>query len=229
MVHMAGLTDSNKSNGRESVLDLRTKPSFHQPQLSQHPDRSPVSDSPGNGFQKKSHSVPSLLDRNHSFAAFASPSFFGEPFSPLLPSPHAFHDFLPGSVLGHQPGGGVPLCWPSGYGHASFLPSLPFGSQFGPLAYNLAVSTESALNGESCLGHTHGQTSVSSTSASAKVQAAATAATRVKQAPRFQCPDCSRVYSTFSGLSKHRQFHCAAQLKRQFGCKFCQKHYTSLG
>lgn len=51
----------------------------------------------------------------------------------------------------------------------------------------------------------------------------------VRHAPRFQCPDCSRSYSTFSGLSKHRQFHCASQLKRQFSCKFCEKHYNSLG
>ena len=49
------------------------------------------------------------------------------------------------------------------------------------------------------------------------------------QPPRFQCPDCSRSYSTFSGLSKHRQFHCSSQLQRQFACKYCDKEYSSLG
>ncbi len=52
---------------------------------------------------------------------------------------------------------------------------------------------------------------------------------QTRQAPRFQCPDCSRSYSTFSGLSKHRQFHCTSQMKKQFACKFCEKQYSSLG
>ncbi len=49
---------------------------------------------------------------------------------------------------------------------------------------------------------------------------------------RFECPDCSRSYSTFGGLSKHRQFHCTAsssQQKRQLACKHCDKRYSSLG
>ncbi|XP_019872012.2 zinc finger protein SNAI2-like [Aethina tumida] len=48
---------------------------------------------------------------------------------------------------------------------------------------------------------------------------------------RHQCPDCGKSYSTFSGLSKHRQFHCAAGdgPKKSFSCKFCEKVYVSLG
>ncbi|XP_046386946.1 protein escargot-like [Ischnura elegans] len=64
---------------------------------------------------------------------------------------------------------------------------------------------------------------------------------------RHQCPDCSKSYSTFSGLSKHRQFHCkkapggkdpsAKAPKGQnpsapaatFSCKHCDKTYVSLG
>ncbi|ODM94848.1 Zinc finger protein-likeSNAI2, partial [Orchesella cincta] len=46
---------------------------------------------------------------------------------------------------------------------------------------------------------------------------------------RYQCPDCNKSYSTFSGLSKHIQFHCASQNKKQFICKFCDKVYVSLG
>ncbi|XP_069691848.1 protein escargot-like [Periplaneta americana] len=52
-------------------------------------------------------------------------------------------------------------------------------------------------------------------------------------APRYQCPDCSKSYSTYSGLSKHQQFHCAAtagaQAKKSFTCKYCEKVYVSLG
>ena len=56
-----------------------------------------------------------------------------------------------------------------------------------------------------------------------------TATADKKVPPRFQCSDCNRSYSTFSGLSKHKQFHCSSQGKRQFGCKFCDKSYSSIG
>lgn len=48
---------------------------------------------------------------------------------------------------------------------------------------------------------------------------------------RHQCPDCGKSYSTFSGLSKHRQFHCAAGggPKKSFSCSHCDKVYVSLG
>lgn len=49
----------------------------------------------------------------------------------------------------------------------------------------------------------------------------------------YQCSDCSKSYSTYSGLSKHQQFHCPAvegnQAKKVFSCKNCDKVYTSLG
>ncbi|KAG5900691.1 hypothetical protein JTB14_038209 [Gonioctena quinquepunctata] len=52
-----------------------------------------------------------------------------------------------------------------------------------------------------------------------------------RQGIRHQCPDCGKSYSTFSGLSKHRQFHCAAGdgPKKSFSCKYCEKIYVSLG
>ncbi|CAF5120717.1 unnamed protein product, partial [Rotaria socialis] len=31
---------------------------------------------------------------------------------------------------------------------------------------------------------------------------------------RYQCDGCSKSYSTFGGLSKHKQFHCIAQIKK---------------
>lgn len=46
---------------------------------------------------------------------------------------------------------------------------------------------------------------------------------------RYQCPDCNKSYSTYSGLSKHRLMHCATQAKKSFGCKHCDKVYVSLG
>jgi len=53
--------------------------------------------------------------------------------------------------------------------------------------------------------------------------------TNVNGSVRYQCPDCNKSYSTFSGLSKHIQFHCASQNKKSFVCKFCEKVYVSLG
>ena len=58
------------------------------------------------------------------------------------------------------------------------------------------------------------------------------ASTGSATSPRYQCPDCAKSYSTYSGLSKHQQFHCAAaegQTKKSFTCKYCEKVYMTLG
>ena len=47
---------------------------------------------------------------------------------------------------------------------------------------------------------------------------------------KYSCSDCSKLYSTFSGLSKHRQFHCMSILgTKSFDCKQCDKTYSTLG
>ena len=46
---------------------------------------------------------------------------------------------------------------------------------------------------------------------------------------RYQCSDCNKSYSTYSGLSKHKEFHCTTQSKKAFSCKHCDKVYVSLG
>lgn len=46
---------------------------------------------------------------------------------------------------------------------------------------------------------------------------------------RYQCDGCTKSYSTYGGLSKHKQFHCNSQIQKQFSCKYCDKTYTSLG
>ncbi|OWF56366.1 zinc finger protein 850-like [Mizuhopecten yessoensis] len=47
--------------------------------------------------------------------------------------------------------------------------------------------------------------------------------------PRYHCDDCKKSYSTYGGLSKHKQFHCVTHVKKEFSCKFCGKSYGSLG
>ncbi|KAK7067430.1 Snai2p [Halocaridina rubra] len=51
----------------------------------------------------------------------------------------------------------------------------------------------------------------------------------VRNDARYSCAECNKTYSTYSGLSKHKQFHCAALGTKSFACKHCEKVYTSLG
>lgn len=51
---------------------------------------------------------------------------------------------------------------------------------------------------------------------------------RTTDTMKYQCTTCSRSYSTVSGLTKHKQFHCS-QEKKEFSCKHCDKTYVSLG
>ena len=47
--------------------------------------------------------------------------------------------------------------------------------------------------------------------------------------PRFMCEACGKVYSTLSGLSKHKSFHCVVQVQKDFRCSLCVKSYSSHG
>jgi len=49
------------------------------------------------------------------------------------------------------------------------------------------------------------------------------AAARRAGPPRFECEACGKSYSTYNGVSKHREFHCAvsARCRRQFACPHC--------
>ncbi len=52
---------------------------------------------------------------------------------------------------------------------------------------------------------------------------------RRNEPPRFNCDGCGKSYATFSGLSKHKRFHCTSEIKKEFSCKYCEKKYSSLG
>ena len=62
-----------------------------------------------------------------------------------------------------------------------------------------------------------------------KATAAGGLSRRQHEAPRYHCEACRKSYATFSGLSKHKQFHCESHVKKEFSCKFCEKTYNSLG
>ncbi|XP_058802621.1 zinc finger protein SNAI2-like [Phymastichus coffea] len=85
-------------------------------------------------------------------------------------------------------------------------------------------------------GSDSGRSSAGSVSAGSGIvkleKSAAAGAAGGASSPRYQCPDCAKSYSTYSGLSKHQQFHCAAaegQAKKTFTCKYCEKVYLTLG
>ncbi|XP_006607165.1 zinc finger protein SNAI2 [Apis dorsata] len=74
--------------------------------------------------------------------------------------------------------------------------------------------------------------SSSSTASMSSNSSSSSSSSSSSTSPRYQCPDCGKSYSTYSGLSKHQQFHCAAaegQAKKSFSCKYCEKVYVSLG
>jgi snail 2 len=52
-------------------------------------------------------------------------------------------------------------------------------------------------------------------------------------ATRYQCPDCKKSYSTYSGLVKHQQFHCFTsdekKVQKTVSCDECGKVYGSTG
>ncbi|XP_030383796.1 zinc finger protein 569 [Scaptodrosophila lebanonensis] len=81
------------------------------------------------------------------------------------------------------------------------------------------------------------QTEFCTDQASALIQAANAASAQSMQkpvgVPRYHCKDCGKSYSTYSGLTKHQQFHCPSaegnQVKKVFSCKNCDKTYVSLG
>ncbi|TDG49767.1 hypothetical protein AWZ03_003755 [Drosophila navojoa] len=103
-------------------------------------------------------------------------------------------------------------------------------------------TSAAALLGDVTSGKQHNSSAssvatVSSSSASSASSAASASSSPSKKEksapPRYQCPDCQKSYSTFSGLTKHQQFHCPAaegnQVKKSFSCKDCDKTYVSLG
>ncbi|XP_061401117.1 protein escargot-like [Musca vetustissima] len=112
----------------------------------------------------------------------------------------------------------------------SIKPAQQNSAKTSPLKSSIYIKSEAAIDSSS-------NASSCKTSSSATNNPPSATSTPVKKEksgpPRYQCPDCQKSYSTFSGLTKHQQFHCPAaegnQVKKSFSCKDCDKTYVSLG
>lgn len=103
-----------------------------------------------------------------------------------------------------------PLVWDAGL-LSSLFPGGPGSEAAGGTAPALDLT---ALSSEEDEGKSSGPPSPASAPAAAE---------------RFRCAQCAKAYSTFAGLSKHKQLHCDAQARKSFSCKYCEKEYVSLG
>ncbi|XP_043467169.1 protein escargot-like [Leptopilina heterotoma] len=115
--------------------------------------------------------------------------------------------------------------------HCGLSPTSSLGS--GSLRSPPPVTPEDLSSPGSDSGRSSaGSTSAGPTIVNQKLDKGPSSNSGSPSSPRYSCPDCGKSYSTYSGLSKHQQFHCASaegQTKKSFSCKYCEKVYVSLG
>ncbi|XP_039280468.1 protein snail homolog Sna-like [Nilaparvata lugens] len=126
------------------------------------------------------------------------------------PSPQDYHHPAAVSQIWHVPGSLSPTSSTSSHSHHSLF----YGTSPPPVTPE-DLSSPGSVASSTGSGNTRKRSKDSN------------------DAPRYQCNFCSKSYSTYSGLSKHQQFHCAANedssAKKSFSCKYCEKVYVSLG
>ncbi|NXS23619.1 SNAI1 protein, partial [Mystacornis crossleyi] len=135
-----------------------------------------------------------------SQAVLAAPLLYETCPLPVIPPPEVLG---PGAYY-------PPLVWDAGL-LSSLFPGGPGSEAAGGAAPALDLT---ALSSEEDEGKSSGPPSPASAPAAAE---------------RFRCAQCAKAYSTFAGLSKHKQLHCDAQARKSFSCKYCEKEYVSLG
>ncbi|XP_040465236.1 zinc finger protein SNAI1 isoform X1 [Falco naumanni] len=135
-----------------------------------------------------------------SQAVLAAPLLYETCPLPVIPPPEVLG---PGAYY-------PPLVWDAGL-LSSLFPGGPGSEAAGGTTPALDLT---ALSSEEDEGKSSGPPSPASAPAAAE---------------RFRCAQCAKAYSTFAGLSKHKQLHCDAQARKSFSCKYCEKEYVSLG
>ncbi|GFT39493.1 zinc finger protein SNAI2 [Nephila pilipes] len=188
--------------------------------------------------------IASTIDCFRSTTTWPKP-MYPRPFLPLLSYPPPASEFRPpsGPYLGStalvsppllpipQPRIQLSPCIPS---ETSFYDKVPahMNNMDLSLDSNLYLSPWARKEGSTSpiSRSDSGESSPESvTSKYSSVVSSSTGSPVAAQAPRYQCVDCNKNYATFSGLSRHRQFHCNTQGKKAFSCKHCDKVYVSLG
>ena len=171
------------------------------------------------------HPIPSVRDSSVSPPA----PVFIQPFSKCLKAEKLSHRFMPYQLNHH-------------HHHQNLLPmdasSLsPTPSNF---SYNSFMSSNSSMRSNSPSSISSTSESLSSNYSISALLEKSPSKSNIqkspkseKSPPRYQCPDCGKSYSTYSGLTKHQQFHCAAnesnQVQKTVTCDECGKAYSSTG
>ena len=111
--------------------------------------------------------------------------------------------------------------------HSLSLPSDPTTAAAADMKQKVSFSIDNIINGKYEESRKGRQCSVDEPSSP-------TSAGSVNSDPgcsglKYECEVCGKTYSTFSGFTKHKQFYCTPQTKKQFNCKHCDKTYFSLG
>ncbi|XP_063234797.1 zinc finger protein SNAI2-like [Bacillus rossius redtenbacheri] len=162
---------------------------------------------------------------------------FNYPYPPPPAPPELYgHGYAPAAAAGVYPAGQL-----SPYAPREAAASSPPHRPHQPRPYAAAVYPHCGLSPSSPHSAFHSPEDLSSPG-SVGSSSSSGGERRGKEpapgaAPRYHCPDCSKSYSTYSGLTKHKQYHCggagaasqAAAAKKSFSCKFCEKVYVSLG
>lgn len=196
---------SSSSPSLPSPTSSTNIPSPYFDYTSISPSNSPVS----------SPSPPAIYHPIPFHPASISPEYAPQTWHRSVAAPHYPYGFHPYGYHHHD----YVVRSSSPYSESSLSPPHQPTHPLMPLAIKpLPYSDQSSL-------------SPNSSTASPPPEMVTVRAEKHRQADRHQCPDCGKSYSTFSGLSKHRQFHCAAGdgPKKVFNCKYCDKVYVSLG
>lgn len=204
----------------------------------------PVYKERDSGFARSPNGSPSEPPKLHEVFPWHNAMFpaFPPQFSPFLPLGMRFHGFPPGIPFPNLPEAGPFKSFPDSSTSYSPLRGLLPQSPFMP-NFHLQTVRDKMMNVEntridtsmpgklidSAFDPVISKCAVPVENKNIEIDLSIKRRNREGEPTRYQCDGCNKSYSTFSGLSKHKQFHCTSQVKKEFSCKYCEKTYVSLG
>lgn len=204
----------------------------------------PVYKERDSGFARSPNGSPSEPPKLHEVFPWHNAMFpaFPPQFSPFLPLGMRFHGFPPGIPFPNLPEAGPFKSFPDSSTSYTPLRGLLPQSPFMP-NFHLQTVRDKMMKVENTRIDTNipgklidsafdpviSKCTVPVENKNIELDLSIKRRNREGEPTRYQCDGCNKSYSTFSGLSKHKQFHCTSQVKKEFSCKYCEKTYISLG